>query len=124
MSTSSTLRRSMYGLGAATALTLTLTGPASARPIPEVLNTSPTAGEVTAQTPAQPAHNPGPPSYNSTWQGWSPPSAAGGQAEAAGGATDTLQYLQIGLGALSGALLSAGALTVGARAHRGRLTHA
>jgi hypothetical protein len=125
MSTSSPLRRSIYGLGAATVLTLTLTGPASARPIPGDMPM--TAGAVTAQVPAEHAaqpHSAGAPSYNTTWSGWSPPSAAGGQVSAAGGATDTLQYFQIGLGVLSGALLSAGALTVVARSHRGRLTHA
>lgn len=125
MSTSSPLRRGVYGLGAATVLTLTLTGPASARPIPE--GTPTTAGAVSAQLPPEPAapmQNPGPPAYNSTWPGWSAPSTEGGPAGAAGGATDSLPYFQIGLGALSGALLSAGALTVVARSHRSRLTHA
>lgn len=127
MSTSSPLRRSMYGLGAAIVLTVTLTGPASARPIPG--DTPMTGGVVTTRVVGEPAaqpHNPRPPSYNSTWLGWSPPSAAGGRAEAAASATDTLEYLQIGLAALSGAVLSAAALTVATRTrtHRGRLTHA
>jgi hypothetical protein len=124
MSNSSPLRRSAYGLGAAAVLTLTLTGPATARPIPEVPNASMTAGAVAVPTGSARSYNPGPPSYNSSWAGWSSTSATNGQDEAAGSPTDTVPYLQIGLGVLSGALLSAGALTIVTRSHRGRLTHA
>lgn len=127
MPTSTPLRRGVYGLGAATVLTLTLTGPAIAEPGPPTYNTWKAAGAVSVVVPIAPApqpYSPGPPSYNSTWPGWSPPSAFNGATDATASPTDTVQYLQIGLGALSGALLSAGALTVVARTHRGRLTHA
>lgn len=128
MSTSITLRRGMHALGAATVLTLTLVGTASAEPGPPTFNTWKTGAAVTVAVPIAPAarrHTPGPPSYNSTWPGWSPP-AAGGQRGTGGNATGTLQYIQIGLGAIGGAALaSAGALAVAARTRRGGpLVHA
>ncbi|HEV7196158.1 MAG TPA: hypothetical protein VGN19_09470 [Pedococcus sp.] len=128
MPTSTPLRRSMYGLGAAAVLTLTLAGTASAEPGPPVFNTWKAGAALTVGVPTAPAprpHNPGPPSYNSTWPGWSSPSTANGRVGATGGPSGTLQYLQIGLGALGGAALaSAGVLTIATRTRRGRLAHA
>lgn len=124
MSTSSPLRRSAYGLGAAAVLTLTLSGPASARPeSPTYAGQAGTAATVVIPRAPEPsAQHPGPPSFNSTWPGWSSPSDAGAPAGSAG--DGTVPYLQIGLGALGGAALaSAAALTV-TRGRRGHLAHA
>lgn len=118
---STPLRRSTYGLGAVAVLALTLAGPASARPEPPVYNARTTG--VAATAPAAHPYNPGPPSYN-TWPHQNVARADTSRASAAGGGASTLQYLQIGLGAVGGAALAtAGALTT-ARGRRHRLAHA
>lgn len=117
-----TPRRCAYGLGAAAVLAAALAGPASARPEPPVYNTW-TTGVAASTNPAARPYNPGPPSYN-TWPHQNNAHSGTSTVSVAGNAGPTLQYVQIGLGAVGGAALAAAGALTAARGRRTRLAHA
>jgi hypothetical protein len=122
MSPITTTWRAAAGVGAAALIGLVLAGPALASPSapnpgPPSYNSWPSLSQ------AQP--NPGPPSYNS-WPNYTPNSRdTGSTGSTVTLASDSLQYVQIGLGALGGAALTGvSAVAMASRQRRQRPVHA
>lgn len=114
MSHIATTRRAATGVGAAALLGLALGAPALADPL------VPGQGAPAYEVPA------GPPSYNSFPNGGANDSQTGSADPASTLGSDSVEYLQIALGALGGVALTAGVVAVAAsgRQRRHHTAHA
>ncbi len=142
MSLITTTQRAAAGVGAAALIGLALGAPAVAGPasgVPALASDRASSltlqGDPSLPNPGPPSYNtwanlsrpynPGPPSYNS-WPNYTPPSRdAGSRGRTATPGSGSLQYVQIGLGALGGAALAAvSAFAMATRQRRQRTAHA